>query len=127
MVKIVYQVTIPYNVHLSQNSISDKHSIAFWCSTNCSMQSSSTIHDVMEMEHVCTLDCIEKSLGLYLMTTHIFQKQEKTKMFVMTYERTTFAAYVLEEGSKVVKGVLLQHLISKWDVCRKNISLTYFL
>jgi hypothetical protein len=91
------------------------------------MQSSSTIRDVMEMERVCTLDFVEKSLGLYLMTTHIFQKREKTKMFVMTYERTTFTAYVFEEGSKVVKGVLLQHLISKWDVCRKNISLTYFL
>ena len=48
------------------------------------MELGSTIHNVMEC--VCILDGIEKGFELYLMETHIFQKQGKREMFVMMGE-----------------------------------------
>ena len=38
------------------------------------------------MEHVCTLDGIEKSSELYFMVAHIFKKREKIEMFVVMEE-----------------------------------------
>ena len=49
-----------------------------------SVKPSSTIRNVME--HVCTLDDIEKGSELYLMAARIFQKQKKREMFVVMEE-----------------------------------------
>ncbi|KAL4638818.1 hypothetical protein ACB092_03G174300 [Castanea dentata] len=49
-----------------------------------SVEPSSTIRNVME--HVCTLDDIEKGSELYLMAARIFQKREKREMFVVMEE-----------------------------------------
>ena len=49
-----------------------------------SLEPRSSIHDVME--HVCTLDGVEKGSNLYLMVARIFQKREKREMFVVMKE-----------------------------------------
>ncbi|KAL4611088.1 hypothetical protein ACB092_08G099200 [Castanea dentata] len=61
-----------------------------------SVEPSSTIRNVME--HVCTLDGIEKGSELYLMVARIFQKREKGEMFVMMEEPYLQLQFLQEEA-----------------------------
>ena len=50
------------------------------------------------MEHVCTLDGIEKDSKLYLMAACIFQKREKREMFVVMEEPYLQLQFLQEEA-----------------------------
>ena len=55
------------------------------------------------MEHVCTLDGIEKSSELYFMVAHIFKKREKREMFVVMEEPYSQLLF-LEKEAKLLEG-----------------------
>ena len=71
------------------------------------MEASSTTRNIME--RVCTLDVIEKGSELYLMITHIFQKQEKREMFVVM-EEPYLQLQFLQEEARFVTRALFWHL-----------------
>ena len=69
--------------------------------STCSIELSSTICNIME--HVCTLDGIEKSSELYFMVAHIFKKREKREMFVVMEEPHSQLLF-LEKEAKLLEG-----------------------
>ena len=81
------------------------------------MELGSTIHNVME--RVCILDGIEKGFELYLMETHIFQKQGKREMFVVMGEPHLQLQF-LQEEARLLGG---RYFGTKEDNCFKLCSL----
>ena len=64
--------------------------------STCSVESSSTICNVME--RVCTLDGIKKGSKLYLMVAHIFIEMRERDMFVVMEEPYLQLQFLQEEA-----------------------------